>query len=339
MTPMLSDSGFHRNYQQLHVLTYNFCNFKCDHNKLKNYFKFSDLQYAPFDPMINSGQSRLHMSYVSVIIPTYERPELTYRAVKSVLSQTFKDFELLVVDDGSSEESLKLLIDNLKGLKLDLYSKKNAGVSSARNFGASLAKGKWLAFLDSDDEWLPEKLEKQMNFINKNPAFKIVHTEEQWFRKGKKVNIPEKYRKKSGDLFHQATGVCAIGPSTVIIDSDYFHSLKGFDESFPACEDFELWLRIAREQKVGLVAEPLIKKNAGHEGQLSSQPELDYWRVLALRNLLYEYPLNAEQKSAVLTNLTQKLKILIVGYEKYNKSEKLQWAKDTLAEIHFEFDY
>lgn len=273
------------------------------------------------------------MHSITVIIPTLNRPQLTHRAVESVLRQSFKPLEVLIIDDGSNESSLNQLVGLLKGLPVDLYQKNNSGVSAARNFGAALAKGEWLTFLDSDDEWLEDKLTKQVEFLIQNPNYKIIHTEENWVRNGKPVPVHPKYKKQSGDIFEVSTQHCSIGPSTVLIHRDLFESQNGFDENFPACEDFELWLRLTKDHSIGLVDEPLIIKHAGHPDQLSSMPELDYWRVKALLKTLDQQPLNPLQTKQVKDSLHVKLNILSKGYQKYKNAEKLEWVNHLLEKI------
>ena len=137
--------------------------------------------------------------FFSVIIPTYNRAHMLERAIKSVLAQTYKNFELIVVDDGSTDETKELLS---KYKDIHYYKIDNSGVSFARNFGVSKSKGKYLCFLDSDDEWLNEKLKAQYQQIE-NTRCLIVYGEETWFRNGIRVNKKKIHQKSGGDIFNR----------------------------------------------------------------------------------------------------------------------------------------
>ncbi|MCP4992198.1 MAG: glycosyltransferase family 2 protein, partial [Gammaproteobacteria bacterium] len=206
---------------------------------------------------------------ISVIVPTYNRSQVLGRAIQSVLDQTFPAHEIIVVDDGST--------DNTKQLVRDLFpqcryiEQPNRGVSAARNTGIESATGNWLAFLDSDDEWLPGKLRAQIALLEKNPEVKICHTEEIWIRNGKQVNQMKKHAKSGGHIFQNCLPLCVISPSSVIIHREIFHEIGAFDEELPACEDYDLWLRICASHPVAFVEQPQINKYGGHEDQLSQK--------------------------------------------------------------------
>jgi len=133
---------------------------------------------------------------VSVIIPTFNRAWILEEAVDSVLSQEFQDFELIVVDDGSTDNTWDIL--NGYQENVILVRQENKGVSAARNRGIGLASGELIAFLDSDDLWLPKKLSAQVEFFNSNPDALICQTEEIWIRNGVRVNPKKKHKKPSG---------------------------------------------------------------------------------------------------------------------------------------------
>ena len=140
---------------------------------------------------------------VSVVIPTFNRSAVIIRAINSVFNQTFKDYELIIVDDGSSDdtyESLKLFIDTKK---IKYFRQNNLGVSAARNLGVKNANGQFVAFLDSDDEWLPHKLNEQIKYLSNNPDIKIVYSDEIWIRNGKRVNQKAIHKKSGGNIFPQ----------------------------------------------------------------------------------------------------------------------------------------
>ncbi len=267
---------------------------------------------------------------VSIIIPSFQRRSLLERAINSVLSQTYKNYELIIVDDGSTDGTFEWLSQSAFPCSFKVLYQKNAGVSTARNLGLQISNKKWVAFLDSDDEWLPTKLEEQIMFSKDHPQIKVIHTEELWFRNNTPVPVHKKYLKNSGDLFLRATQRCVIGPSTVLINTQFLKSLNGFDESYPACEDYELWLRVCILENVGLVNKPLIKKHAGAIDQLSNLRDLDYWRVQALHKLIQNKSLKNQRCTQAKSEIVIKLKILSLGYEKYHNPERLLWAKNLL---------
>lgn len=257
---------------------------------------------------------------ISVIIPVFNREHLLKRAIESVLAQSFLDYELIVVDDGSEDGSFELA-SSYNGVRV--LKKKNGGVSSARNFGVNNSKGEWLAFLDSDDEWLPKKLEKQVALINN--VTKLIHTEETWIRNGVKVNQPKAYKKGAGDQFLNCLKLCAISPSTVLMNKDFFCELGGFREDYPVCEDYDLWLKVVSLYNVSLVDEPLINKYAGHDNQLSFQYKaMDYWRVKSMKWILENRKLSAEKVSSLKEVLIKKIDILEKGYQKHSNLEKYE---------------
>lgn len=256
-------------------------------------------------------------TFVSVIIPTYNRASVLKRAINSVLNQTYKNIELIIIDDGSTDETQELLDQ----LNLESIKTTNGGVSKARNLGIQQAQGKWLAFLDSDDEWLPEKLEKQIAFSNANPNINIIHGEEIWIRNGVRVNPKHKHKKGGGDQFLPSLKLCAISPSTVMLKKSIFNEHILFREDFPCCEDYDLWLRLTSVMNVGFIDEFLIKKYGGHEDQLSQKYKaMDYWRVKSIDWIFKNRDLSTERKNAALEELFKKSKVLLKGYEKHDNT-------------------
>lgn len=253
---------------------------------------------------------------ISVIIPTYNREVTLERAIKSVLAQTHRNFELIVIDDGSTDNT-SLIIDKYNR-KIRYFSKLHAGVSSARNLGLEKSEGTWVSFLDSDDYWLPGKLERQMEYLTNHPGMMIVQTEEQWIRNGVPVNPMKKHKKHSGWIFRYCLPLCIVSPSAVLIHQKVFNDVGVFDESFPVCEDYDLWLRIAIKYRIGLIPEKLIVKTGGHADQLSRKYwGIDRFRVRALEKVLGE-DLTIGQRKLVLEEIVKKLEILSKGREKHN---------------------
>ncbi len=255
---------------------------------------------------------------VSVIIPTYNRAALVTEAVASVLAQSWQDFELLVVDDGGSDNTAAALAPYADRIRL-LRRETRGGVSAARNAGIAAARGEWLAFLDSDDLWLPEKLARQMAYLAGHPELALCQTEETWIRRGVKVNQPLTHRKIGGRIFFQSLERCLVSPSAVILHRRLLERHGGFDEDLPAAEDYDLWLRLAWRYEVGLLPEPLIIKRGGRADQLSGQWGIDRYRIRTLVKLLGDPELPAPEAQAARRVLAEKCAIYAQGCEKRGK--------------------
>lgn len=262
---------------------------------------------------------------ISVIIPTYNRAHTLPRAIESVLAQNQKPQEIIIVNDGSTDDT-KTILANYPGLYV--INQQNHGVSTARNVGIEKAKGEWIAFLDSDDEWLPDKLEKQWAAICNDDKL-ISHTEEIWIRNGQRVNPMKKHQKYGGWIYDKCLPLCVISPSSVMIHKTVFDDVGNFDESLEVCEDYDLWLRICAKYPVLFVDEPLIVKYGGHEDQLSRKHwGMDRFRVKALEKMLAPGILNNEQKNATIKMIIQKCEIIINGMKKRGKNDEVQeWEK------------
>jgi len=260
---------------------------------------------------------------VSVIIPTFNRAAWVREAVDSVLAQTFQDFELIVVDDGSTDTTAEGL--GPYGDRLRTIVQARQGVSAARNRGLEMAVGEWLAFLDSDDLWLPQKLETQVDFLNRNPQAEICQTEEIWIRNGRRVNPREKHRKPSGDIFAPSLALCLVSPSAVMLKKSLLQEVGFFDTELPACEDYDLWLRISCRKPIFLVEQPLVVKRGGHPDQLSRcLPSLDRYRIQSLGKLLDSGLLSPHQYGLAWQELNRKCRIYGHGCLKRGKVEEGQ---------------
>lgn len=245
---------------------------------------------------------------VSVIIPTFNRASMVLEAAQSVCQQTFQDFELIIIDDGSTDGTA----EELKKIARPFHYRfqENQGVSKARNQGIQVARGKWIAFLDSDDLWRPQKLETQMRFFSEHPEARICQTEEIWIRNGRRVNPQKKHQKVSGPIFAPSLVLCLVSPSAVMIQKKLFDQVGFFDETLPACEDYDLWLRIASELPIYLIDRPLVIKRGGHPDQLShTTPALDRYRIQALEKLLSSGRLSPEQVALACQELEIKCRI------------------------------
>ena len=259
---------------------------------------------------------------ISVIIPTYNRKHTLQRAIDSVLAQTFKPFEIIIVDDGSKDGTKEWLLQNYPSVQY--IHQPNNGVSSARNKGIQISQGSWIALLDSDDEWMPEKLEYQSRFIEVNRDSSFCHTNEIWIRNGVRVNQMKKHKKYGGDIFKHCLDICRISPSSSIIKKDVFEEVGAFDESLTVCEDYDLWLRVTAKFNILFLDEPLIKKYGGHLDQLSRVPEgIEQYRIRSLEKILSMGSLTETQFRSAKDMLIHKLNIYAKGLKKRDKYEEL----------------
>jgi len=258
---------------------------------------------------------------LTIIIPTFNRADFLKESIQSVLSQTFTDFELIVVDDGSTDHTAEVARE-FPGIHY-VSCAVNSGVSHARNLGIGLARGRYICFLDSDDLWVNSKLETQIRWMESHAECRLCYTDEIWIRKGVRVNPMNKHRKYSGDIFSRSLPRCIVSPSSVLMRASLFDEVGMFDEDLPVCEDYDLWLRISLKFPVHFIEEKLIVKRGGHEDQLSSKYwGMDRFRVVALEKLLRESSLNEEKRSLVLQTLIQKCGILIQGFAKRGKAKE-----------------
>ena len=260
---------------------------------------------------------------VSVIIPTYNRGWVIKEAIDSVLAQDYTEFELIVVDDGSTDDTSDVL--DSYGDDIKVLFQKNKGVSAARNLGIAEASGKFIAFLDSDDLWLPQKLTLQIEFINQTPDALICQTEEVWIRNGLRVNPKKRHKKPSGMIFKPSLELCLVSPSAVVIQRSLLDRVGGFDETLPACEDYDLWLRISCRFPVHLIDAPLIIKRGGHDDQLSRGAGLDKFRIKAIEKIIKSGILSDDQYRAAVKTLKKKCDIYAAGCRKRGREEEAQY--------------
>jgi glycosyltransferase involved in cell wall biosynthesis len=260
--------------------------------------------------------------FVSVIIPTFDRASWVGEAIASVLAQTYSHLELIVVDDGSHDATSEAV--QAFGPALTYIWQPHAGVSAARNRGVAASRGELVAFLDSDDLWLPGKLAAQVLLLQQQPHVQACYTDEIWIRHGVRVNPKHIHQKHSGWLFELSLPRCIISPSSIMLRRSLWNQLEGFDESLPACEDYDLWLRLTLVTPVLLLPERLIVKRGGHADQLSRCiPVLDQYRITALEKILAA-PLTLPQRQAVLAQLLQKCRVVAQGARK--RQHEARWA-------------
>lgn len=273
-----------------------------------------------------------HKLPVSIIVPTYNRAAVLQRALRSIENQNHASYEIIVIDDGSTDNTEALVKTEFPEIKF--IRQQNLGVSAARNAGILNSKRQWFAFLDSDDEWLPDKLGKQLALIAKDSSIRVCHTEEIWVRNGARVNPMKKHAKSGGWIFHSCLPLCVISPSSVIIHRSVFDKIGLFDETLTACEDYDLWLRITSLYPVSFIDEPLIVKYGGHEDQLSRKYwGMDRFRIKALRKILNGGGLDSEDENAARKTLVKKARIYLKGARKRNRSDEIAYYQ-SLCEIY-----
>ncbi|MBE1426888.1 glycosyltransferase involved in cell wall biosynthesis [Desulfomicrobium macestii] len=272
------------------------------------------------------------MTCVSVIIPTHDRADVLGRAVASVLGQTWTDLELFVVDDGSSDATASVLAE-FDDPRLTGMHQENKGVSAARNLGIAASGGRYVALLDSDDYWMPDKLEKQVRFMAES-GFAICQTDEIWIRNGQRVNPRFKHAKPAGWFLERSLELCLISPSCVMFTRELWRELGPFDERLPACEDYSLWLRVGTRHPVGLVPEALTVKTGGHADQLSRRIiGLDLYRIYAMVDLLRSMALGDEQRVMVVAALRERVRLYAQGCIKHGKDEEAVRVRELTAEV------
>lgn len=254
----------------------------------------------------------------SVIIPTYNRVDYLCFAVESVLEQTFKELELIIVDDGSTDGT-KNMVSAYSDPRIKYVYHDNKGVSYSRNRGLELSRGDFIAFLDSDDRWVPHKLETTLKYINEFPDIRIFHTEEIWYKNGRIQNQKKKHKKPDGYVYLNALPICCIGMSTAVVSKEVINEVGMFDVSLPACEDYDFWLRTTIRYEVKLIPEYLTIKYGGRPDQLSSRLSLDKFRIRSLEKMLNSNMQDKEMYAKTREELVRKCGIFSKGAKKRGK--------------------
>ena len=255
---------------------------------------------------------------ISVVIPTLNRINTLQRALDSVINQTYKPAEIIVVDNGSSDGTLKFLREQYP--KITILTENKIGVSSARNKGIKTSINQWIALLDSDDAWHPKKLEIQTSMLDSAlKEYNLIHTDEVWFRNNKHINQMKKHKKQGGYIFERCLSLCCISPSSVLFKKNILDKVGLFDESLPVCEDYDVWLKICSSEEVLFAQDKLTYKYGGHKDQLSkSYWGMDRFRIKSIENIIKNFDLTYKQKKQAKKELIKKLKIIINGAFKRN---------------------
>ena len=280
----------------------------------------------------------LNVADISVVIPTHNRCELLNRAITSVLNQTICVREIIVVDNGSTDNTYEMISSSYP--EITYIHEKRKGVSIARNVGIKNSHSTWIAFLDSDDAWKPQKLEKQFFFTNNdNKKYRLIHTNEIWCKNNKFQNQQKKHQKSGGDIFQKSLQLCCISPSSAFIKKEVFDDYGFFDESLEVCEDYDMWIRITSKEEVGFLDIPLVVKYGGHDDQLSKKYwGMDRFRIKSLEKNFKNNRFTAEQKKSVFNILIKKLSIISNGAKKRDNEEIYRKYKDKLNYWLLELD-
>jgi glycosyltransferase involved in cell wall biosynthesis len=260
---------------------------------------------------------------ISVIVPTFNRVHTLPRALDSVLKQRLPAGEILVVDDGSQDDTRQLIQDRYPHCRY--LQQSNQGVSAARNRGILEAGGDWIALLDSDDAWLPDKLYRQQQTLKRLPGYRLCHTDEIWIRNGVRVNPMKKHAKHGGWIFTDCLPRCVISPSAALLHRSLFDQFGLFDTALPACEDYDLWLRICAREPVLYLDSPLVVKYGGHADQLSrAHWGMDRFRIHALEKAIDSGTLSPPDRAAAIAMLRHKSRILAQGAEKRGQRQRAE---------------
>ena len=275
---------------------------------------------------------------ISVIIPTYNRCDLLKRAINSVIKQTITPKEIIIVDNGSTDQTYQMVSSLFPDI--NYFTEKKRGVSAARNKGILESKSKWIAFLDSDDAWKPTKLEKQMEYsVFNQDKYRIIHTDETWYRNKKFLNQLKKHKKSGGNIFKNSLQLCCISPSSVVLKKQIFDDYGLFDENLEVCEDYDMWIRITSKEEVGFLDSPLVLKYGGHSDQLSKKFwGMDRFRIKSLEKNLKNEHFSKSQKINVLDTLIEKLTIVSDGALKRGNKEIFKKYNDKLQDWSIELD-
>ncbi len=213
------------------------------------------------------------MPDISVILPTYNRSSTISRSIESVLSQTYKDFEFIVVDDFSTDDT-HCVVENYSSEIKYIRHETNRGAAAARNTGIKNSSGEYIAFIDSDDEWHPEKLERQIEIFSESSSdVGVVYTGFYKCSDNKRElgNIPT----KRGYIYEDQLMKDWVNPtSTTMVRSACFESVGGFNPELNARQDYELWIRIARNYQFEYIKEPLVTMYVGNENRITGNVEV-----------------------------------------------------------------
>jgi glycosyltransferase involved in cell wall biosynthesis len=271
---------------------------------------------------------------VSLVIPVAGRPKLVVEALESVLIGTARPAQILVVVDslGDIRSADARAVSDFREqhtIELKILFSEGVGAAGARNVGARQAREPYLAFLDSDDIWHADKLERQWSYMRKRPHLHASQTGERWWKAGRYLKQPNRLRPRPGRFLRDAWRVCLISLSSTLIRRDTFFELGAFDENYPACEDFELWLRYLVRAPFGLVPEALVTKRSGGWPQLSARHSLDALRIRAILKTVRQHALDPGERERARVACMEKLAFLKQGAARRGQPDRhLELARE-----------
>lgn len=228
---------------------------------------------------------------ISVVIPTYNRAHMIQKAIKSVQDQTYPVDEIIVVDDASSDDTGKVIRsindERIRYFRLD----KNRGAGGARNYGVSKAQYDMIAFLDSDDTWHTDKLEKQVSLKNNNTALRLIYTAYERIYDSFKETHPDMSanNKLDGDMLSQILFENTVGTPTILMEKSLFEEVGGFDEGLRSLEDWDMVIRVAKTTSFGFVPEVLVDALYLNDGVTSNMVEYFKARCLMMQKYRQDY--------------------------------------------------
>jgi len=283
---------------------------------------------------------------ISVVIPVYNRRTLLPRALDSVTTQEIPQgtaLEVIVVDDGSTDGSDGIAEERSRNdHRIRVLRIPHTGYpGAARNRGAAVAGGALLAFLDSDDAWLPGKLIAQYRL---HPEAALSHTRERWIRNGRTVSQGSQRHTRRGDIFADALHKCIIGPSTAMIDATLYHRAGGFREDLEVAEDYEFWLRVLCHTEVAYLDTPYTEKYAGPWEQLSEKyGQIEAFRIAALRPLVdsgyFRVHRSEEAQQVAEQTLARKMEIYAAGARKRHRPDEAKQLEEAAKKYRILSDF
>lgn len=256
------------------------------------------------------------METVSVIIPTYKRHQKLQRAVESVLAQTFKPTEIIVIND-DPQTDINTVIPQDERIRTIAHDT-NMGAPASRNDGIETSTGQYIALLDDDDEWREEKLERQLaRFAELDDDYGMVYTGQEIIRNGETVLIT--HPQIEGEIFSQLLQSNFIPSQSPLIRRECFNNVGFFDTSLESSQDYDMWLRIAKDYKIASIPEPLTVAYHGHDGRISDNPKKKYFGE---KQFLAKYEGELNEHPAALHQQYKQLGIYAAYLGKYGESKQ-----------------
>ena len=274
------------------------------------------------------------MPTVSVIIHTYNNEKFIGETIESVLNQTYKDYEIIVVDDGSVDGTRDALLPYMHGIRY--HYKENGGIASAKNAGISLSHAEFVAFLDHDDLWVPDKLMLQMECFIENPQAGLVYTKYTSFKNGKELRTkPEKGY--SGWIFKELLSKSFIQTSTVVVKRECLDAVGPYDETFFLGDEYDMFLRIARKFQCGFVDKGLTRYRV-HDTNASNNDFLFDNENLGVYKKIYNSFTNLDgvEKKILRKRIARySMKVAEGLYSQGKLEESREYQKEALSYLPF----